>query len=425
MHPPVSPESRYRVLSKDMDDFVESLPHHFQFSAQTFNAHMSSRSASEYAIMHVTLFLSRMILQREFLPLLPLPPPNPKGEEEVLSMAATDRLFSSAKDLIMLLSCLDEWGTTLEAPLIITGVHGAAMSGLYAYTFPWMDSRGFLTGSSLIPDEPPVGTGEEPRKAVDFLVRMKPRWVIAEDDFKHLFGLRAYFTQAKEDYVHRLSSSSPGTQQVRERILMRPENQEEKRRFMSMLSPVLPPQPQPPRQQQEGRSSGSAPPNSEVDALLLAASGATESGAAAGGPSGDRWMAVNTLPNISSAPSMTPPMSTLNQQNDSGRLAAAGYLDELAGFAAQQGKMGNGGGILSGGSPMNEPRLAAALKQEHPQHHQQQQPQGDVQMSNNSLPPPGPQPGGMDDVQSVDDNRWIDERAAGRGWGSVPVGAME
>jgi len=249
---------------------------------------------------------------------------------------------------------------------------------------------------------------------------MKPRWAIAEDDLKHLFDLRAYYTRQKEEYLNRLASSSPGSQQIRERILMMPENQEEKRRFLSMLSPALPPQQQAQHtRQQDGRSSGSAPPNPEVDALLLAASGAATEGVTAtgGGPSGDRWMAVNTLPSASNASSMTPPMSLSTQQQ-----TAAGYpgLDELAGFAAQQGKMGNGGNFLPGGPVPSEPRMTQ-MKQESVQH--QQQHLRDGQMGGGSAMPPSSS-GGMEDVQ-VDDSRWIDERAGGRGWGSVQVGAID
>lgn len=243
--------------------------------------------------------------------------------------ASAERFMAAARDMVTLVTGLEEWNAGIENPLLTSAMQGAAEAGLYAYNFPWMDPRGYLTANSSTPDSAPMGTGEEPNKAVAFLHNVKARWPIGEEAFEGLLRMQSWVQDQEENFVREDPRRREMLIEKSSRISV---NSEEKNRLFRQLAPATP-KPQP--AQQLPGNGGMQVSSSDVDALLLAASGSTDGKSSA---HGDRWMAVNTLPTGTVPQPTAIPVS--GQKQD-------GYLlDTLAGFAAQQGKIGNGSSEL-------------------------------------------------------------------------------
>lgn len=334
---PMASNSTYHKLSTALDAFIDSLPHQLEFSQDTLQVHFSTHSSSAYALLHITLFQSRITLEQQFLPQFPFRSSRPLGPEDVPQQRPTpetaqfyersaERLYSSARDMITLISCLDEWNAVIESPFIVDAFGRASLVGLYAYNFPWMDRRGYLTGKSQIADTVPLGSGEEPRKALQFVNRLKSRWPSGGDAIILLSRTQTTLTEKKETFIHQ--DPHEGGQLLKRFSRMLP-NVDERVRLFAMLIPPTP------KMESTGtgtmlQDNGSS---SEVDALLLAATSNTapESSVTANTDGlGERWMAVNTQPTLA-------PAQAAQSSEDGG-----GSLDTLAGFAAQQGKIGNG-----------------------------------------------------------------------------------
>jgi len=326
---PMSPNSTYYKLSAALEAFVDSLPHQLEFSSNTLQVHFSTRSSSSYAVLHVTLFLARITLERRCLPDFPfmspraLGPMDPPGqqlspEEDRFYSESAERYMLASRDLVILMSSLEEWNSQIESPFIISAIERAARSGLYAYSFPWMDTRGFMTGVSRTPEAEPMGTGEETRKAIEFINSLKQRWIYAKESFTKCVEMQVCLSERIEKFIQQDRNGGV----LQEKISKILPNQDERSRLFGML---MPPTPKPSAAVVVSHGRG---PSSEVDILLSAASGATQEPVVAAGT--ERWMAVNT------------PAVSVQQQPAGPKSEEGGSLDALAGFAAQQGKIGNG-----------------------------------------------------------------------------------
>ena len=309
---------------------MDSLPQQLEFSENTLQVHFSTRSSSSYSVLHITLFLCRITLERKCLPDIPFLSPHPLGpvetkqifsEEERFYSDSAERYLASARDLVTLVSSLQNWDARVESPFIILALERAARSGLYVYNFPWMDIRGHMTGVSRIPGVEPMGSGEETRKAIEFIQSLKPRWAIAGESFAGLVNMQACVTEQLGEFIRNDDNGNALEERTR---LIKP-NLEERARLLSLLAPPTPKAGPVPVPSSQGRGL-----SSEGDTLLLAA---THEPVVASGS--ERWMAVNTpIPAAAAQPQASPSVALKTEEG--------GSLDALAGFAAQQGKIGNG-----------------------------------------------------------------------------------
>ncbi|KAH0605621.1 uncharacterized protein H6S33_004843 [Morchella sextelata] len=364
-YPPWSPHSKFYRLSQLLDGFHSSLPRHLHFSPQTLSAHMSSRTSSAYAVMHITYFLCLVIMHREYIPFLPLrinrpqgplDPPifladDPETDREGLEPGTTvsdwweesaKEIFRCARGIMQIVNGLEEWSSSVETPAVGFAVYMVGVSGVYAWSFPWMDQSGYITGS--IPHEASAsgddededmegsrssrsaeGTGLEARKAVELITKMKGMWRMAEGWFLTLGRMRKYFQNVRSEYV-RLhgdgANSDDGAPEKPEAAVARRLKDglgggyEEYKRFEQLFHDFTgisdsenatardsfntPPPHAPqkrsapetanhdPEIKREGSTGTVTKREGDVEALLLAAEGANSA------PGGDRWMAVNT-----------------------------------------------------------------------------------------------------------------------------------
>lgn len=325
---------------------------------------MSSRTSSAYAVMHITYFLCLVIMHREYIPFLPLrinkpqgpldppvfPPEDPKTETEGLGPGTTisdwweesaKEIFRCARGIMQIVNGLEEWNASVETPAVGFAVYMVGVSGVYAWSFPWMDQAGYITGS--IPADASTsgddedeemegsragkgaeGTGLEARKAVELITKMKDNWKMAEGWFLTLGRLRRYFQKVRGEYVrlHGGSASdseggrTPSAGEAPEAAVARRLKEglgggfEEYRRFEKLFhdfsgmaegelnatarGTINTPPPKQHSHEQESikREAGDVEVKREgdVEALLLAVEGAS----GVGGASVDRWMAINT-----------------------------------------------------------------------------------------------------------------------------------
>lgn len=308
---------------------MDSLPHQLEYSENTLQVHFSTRSSSSYAVLHITLFLCRIVLERKCLPDIPFLSRSPLGpvenakpippEEELFYSDSAERYLASARDLITLVLSLQEWNAKIESPFIIFALERAARSGLYVYNFPWMDVRGYMTGASRIHGAEPMGSGEETRKAVEFIQSLKPHWAMAGECFAGLVNMQTCVAEQLNDFIR--NDDNGGA--LEERAHSVKPNLDERARLFSLLAPPTPKTGPVPVPSSQGRG-----PSSEADALLSAA---PEPVVASGS---ERWIAVNTP--IPAAVVQSQAAAVVPKTEESGS------LDALAGFAAQQGKIGNG-----------------------------------------------------------------------------------
>lgn len=64
--PPWNENSNYYILTKKLDDFLESLPHNLRFNKFNLEAHLADGSSADFAYFHGLAFLCRVFLNREY-----------------------------------------------------------------------------------------------------------------------------------------------------------------------------------------------------------------------------------------------------------------------------------------------------------------------------------------------------------------------
>ncbi|PWW77660.1 hypothetical protein C7212DRAFT_178061, partial [Tuber magnatum] len=375
-YPPWSPRSNFYKLQQMLDNFYSSLPEHLHFSPQTLSAHMSSRTSSAYAVMHITHFLCQVVMHREYIPFLPLrltrpqgpldpplfPADDPETDREGLEPGMTiamwweesaKEIFRCARGIMQIVNGLEEWNSSVETPAVGFAVYMVGVCGVYAWSFPWMDQKGYITGS--IPDptskspshsgddedenmegvrgaREPEGSGAEARKAIELITKMRERWRMAEEWYTTLGRLRNYFKTIRDEYVrlHHPGSdiegaAGPVTGESAEAAVARKLKQglgggfEEYRRFEKLFHDFsgmdegelatnvragVSPDAKPGSRADASEAGADRPTAPEikkevkregdVDALLLAAVEGVSTSEVAGGGGGDRWMAINT-----------------------------------------------------------------------------------------------------------------------------------
>lgn len=218
-----------------MKTFEDSLPRDMTLSPANISAHITGRTSTPYTLLHATLLLCNMMLQREPLPFVPLrcskpegpldPPTFPPERYNTPSNFWTDsatQLFKSARDLMDLVRTCQEWTVLVETPIVGFAIYTAAFVGVYAINFPWMDQHGYMSSGNE--SRAVSGGAEASRKALELIGQMRPRLKMADGWFRTISRTHTYYMKLKKDFrknVKALAAHDDAVEQVSRELSLR------------------------------------------------------------------------------------------------------------------------------------------------------------------------------------------------------------
>ncbi|PGH19523.1 hypothetical protein AJ80_03858 [Polytolypa hystricis UAMH7299] len=212
-YPPWLPESRFSYLKELLTEFQEGLTRNFQYTQRNTDTHiMYKNTLAAYSLMHITYFLSVIVLHRAYLPFLTMrftEPPGPVDEplfphapEGFWRESARD-VFKAARQMLELVRTCQERGVLIETPMVAFAIYNAAFIGVYAAHCNQMDQDGYLCSKPNSTDIIP-GLGSQGqicvRRAIEILGDMRPRLKMAVGWFRTVHRLHSYLSRAKKDY---------------------------------------------------------------------------------------------------------------------------------------------------------------------------------------------------------------------------------
>ncbi|KAK3390269.1 hypothetical protein B0H63DRAFT_465152 [Podospora didyma] len=149
-NPPWKKESSFYQLREKLEAFYKDLPVLLQWSTSNYYKHENHQASSVYVSMHMLGAVCRIMLHREYIPFIaircerpvgPLDEPTfAKGEEppEFWDISA-EEIFHAARDIVDLIDiCRDKLPMSA---LVLFSVWTAAFVGIYAVSFPHMDTK--------------------------------------------------------------------------------------------------------------------------------------------------------------------------------------------------------------------------------------------------------------------------------------------
>lgn len=169
---------------------------------------------SVYCSIHTLFPLCQVVLNREFLPFLPLgcqegpsgpldEPTFPKDKYDIPSgffEESAQYVFMYARDITEILKANDSRRVLMESPQILFAVWTAAYVGVYADVFPWMDQKCYMCDSASGVDVPKPGGKAASILAYNALSRMQPNLKMASVWTNQIKRFTTYYHGIKEDY---------------------------------------------------------------------------------------------------------------------------------------------------------------------------------------------------------------------------------
>lgn len=141
-YPPWDERSTFYELHHSLNAFDLSLSRHLTLSSANTSAHVSQRTSTPYALMHMVQLLCRIILHREYVPFIPLRCTRPQGpldpplfpaDKYTIPIGFWDQsareLFRAARNLIDLARTCHEWGVLVETPIAGFAIYTVAFVG--------------------------------------------------------------------------------------------------------------------------------------------------------------------------------------------------------------------------------------------------------------------------------------------------------
>ncbi|KFA49855.1 hypothetical protein S40293_01232 [Stachybotrys chartarum IBT 40293] len=152
---PWDERSKFKRLRDDLDFFVGNLPETFTLSRQNFYRHDNHQATCMYVSLHMLSSLSQIILNREWLPFIPLQCQYPEGiADSTMAHAGqapggywedtADRVFRAARRVADLVEIARDKLPYSSLTMFTTWT--ARFVSLYAQHFPSMDVKGHARG---------------------------------------------------------------------------------------------------------------------------------------------------------------------------------------------------------------------------------------------------------------------------------------
>ncbi|KAI9797455.1 MAG: hypothetical protein M1833_005495 [Piccolia ochrophora] len=219
-YPPWDTKSMYHDLRSLLSQYHDALPRDLIFSHENLYAHITSRTSTNYTVLHVIYFLCLIVLNREYVPFIPIRCSKPEGPLDPPLFTPPEKFgmprgwweqsarecFKSARDIIELVRVCQDWSVPVETPMVGFAIYTVAFSGVYCVNFPQMDPEGYLSAGVTYSaarhgDRPArVGGAEEATRAVEMIAHMRSRLKMADGWWRIVTRMHPYFRRMKQDY---------------------------------------------------------------------------------------------------------------------------------------------------------------------------------------------------------------------------------
>ncbi|KAK2766791.1 hypothetical protein FQN54_006105 [Arachnomyces sp. PD_36] len=221
-YPPWHPESRFYQLKSQLSEFTEGLSRNLQFCQRNTDTHiMYKNTLAPYTLMHAVYFLSVIVLHKAYIPFLPLRCNGPEGPRDEPSFSPDKykvpedfwrenarEIFRAARQMMDLIKTCQERDVLVESPLMGFAIYNAALVGVYAGHFNYMDLDGYMCTKPNSTDIIPGAGGQgqiEARRAIEIVGEMRPRLKMAVGWFRTIHRVHSYYTRVKRDMRRRSS----------------------------------------------------------------------------------------------------------------------------------------------------------------------------------------------------------------------------
>ncbi|KAI1470794.1 fungal-specific transcription factor domain-containing protein [Daldinia caldariorum] len=236
-HPPWTKESTYYKLSQKLDEFDAELPDTFTFSRSNYFKHENHQASSVYVLLHMLRCLCLIMLNREYIPFVPIrcnkpvgPLDSPIFHEEKFGLPPKEfwidsaiQVFKAARGIIDLIEICQRKDKLPQSTIVLFAIWTASFVGLYAEHFPHMDTeKHMLEYDFKDPRQPESTTPEVCRRgsvAFAFVTLQKmSTWLkMASTYVRVLRQMDKYFENIKEDF-HKFSVKNRGSGETSTRL---------------------------------------------------------------------------------------------------------------------------------------------------------------------------------------------------------------
>ncbi|KAI1481471.1 fungal-specific transcription factor domain-containing protein [Daldinia eschscholtzii] len=218
-HPPWTKESTFYQLSEKLDEFDAELPDTFTFSRSNYFKHENHQASSVYVLLHMLRCLCLIMLNREYIPFVPIrcnkpigPLDSPIFHEEKFGappkefwISSAIQVFKAARGIIDLIEICQRKDKLPQSTIVLFAIWTASFVGLYAEHFPHMDTEKHMLGYDFEDTRQPESAPEVCRRgsvAFAFVTLQKmSTWLkMASTYVRVLRQMDRYFENIKEDF---------------------------------------------------------------------------------------------------------------------------------------------------------------------------------------------------------------------------------
>ncbi|KAI8660414.1 Zn(2)-C6 fungal-type domain-containing protein [Fusarium keratoplasticum] len=216
---PWDSRSTFRQLRERLDRFHMDLPDTFTLSRQNYYRHDNHQATNTYVSLHMLSSVCQIILNREYLPFLPIRCDRPQGPLASAQDPARDRfweeaadnVFRASRDILDLVEiCKDKLP---QSCLTVFAVWLSGFMAVYAHQFPIMDIQQRMVISESIERDMDEGTsvleGATTRTSCQALRKLTKYLPVAQNYLTYLEELNQYFVDAKSQFNQQANNADP------------------------------------------------------------------------------------------------------------------------------------------------------------------------------------------------------------------------
>ncbi|CAM1503085.1 Fc.00g078610.m01.CDS01 [Cosmosporella sp. VM-42] len=211
--PPWDERSTFMKLKGEFRRFMLDLPDTFTLSRSNYYRHDNHQATNMYVSLHMLASLCQIVLEREYLPFLPIrcgAPQGPLDPRMVLLTEVPDgfweesagNIFGAARDIIDIVEICRE--KLPQSSLTLFTVWTAAFVGIYAAHFPHMDRRNQILNQEDVGrgagEDFDITQGGATGVAYQALHKMTACLQGADNYLRQFHEMDRYFTRAKSEF---------------------------------------------------------------------------------------------------------------------------------------------------------------------------------------------------------------------------------